>query len=142
MKTGIFKLTAAGLVIATGIGFFNGCSRNKGEKVIIKGSTTVLPITQKAAEAYLKKKRVSISIEGSGSGNGIKALIDGSCDIANASRKMKDREIEKANAKGIKAREITVAYDMIVPIVHPSNSVKNLTMDQLKGIFNLSLIHI
>ena len=118
---------------------FFGCSKDKGTKIIVKGSTTVLPITQKAAEEYRKANRVSISIEGSGSGNGIKAIIDGTCDIANSSREMKDKEIAKAKDKGITVKEVTVAYDMIVPIVHPSNNVTNLTVNQLKAIYDGSI---
>jgi phosphate transport system substrate-binding protein len=105
-------------------------------RVVIKGSTTVLPITQKASEEYRKSNNVSISIEGSGSGNGIKALLDGTCDIANSSREMKPEELEAAKGKGIDVKEIAVSYDMIIPIVHPSNPVKNLTLDQLKAIFS------
>ncbi|MCP4136682.1 MAG: PstS family phosphate ABC transporter substrate-binding protein [bacterium] len=116
-----------------------GCSKSKRNKIVIKGSTTVLPITQKCAEAYRKKKKVSISIEGSGSGNGIKALIDGSCDIANSSRAMKGKEIKKAKEKGINAEEHVVAYDMIVPVIHPENPVKNVTMNQLKAIYSGSI---
>lgn len=116
-----------------------GCSKDRGTRIVIKGSTTVLPITQKTSEEYRKSNKVSISIEGSGSGNGIKALIDGTCDIANSSREMKDEEVEKAKAKGINVREITVAYDMIVPVVHPSNPVQNLTLNQLKAIYNGSV---
>lgn len=133
MKTRVIGIITAVAFLA--IGSFTSCSKNSGKKVIIKGSTTVLPITQKAAEAYGKNHKVSISIEGSGSGNGIKALIDGSCDIANASRAMKSKELKKAKAKGIKAKEITVAYDMIVPVVHPGNTIKNLSMAQLKAIY-------
>lgn len=114
----------------------SGCSRDKGTKIVVKGSTTVLPITQKTAEEYRKKNKVSISIEGSGSGNGIKAIIDGSCDIGNSSREMKDKEIAKAKENNIPVKEIVVAYDMIVPVVHPSNPVKALTLDQLKAIYN------
>ncbi len=109
-------------------------------KVVIKGSTTVLPITMKAIEAYkVVKPAVSVSVEGSGSGNGIKALLEGTCDIANSSREMKKEELEKAKASGLKIKEIVVAYDMIVPIVHPSNKVKNLTKEQLKGIYDGSI---
>ena len=107
-----------------------------GERVVIKGSTTVLPITQKTSEEYSKTGNVSIGIEGSGSGNGIKALLDGTCDIANSSREMKKEELEAAKKKGINAQEIVLAYDMIVPIIHPSNPIQNISIDQLKGIYN------
>lgn len=124
------------LVIAA---VFTGCSKDKGERVVIKGSTTVLPITQKTAEAFREKTKISITIEGSGSGNGIKALMDGSCDIANSSREMKESEFKSAAEKGLKVKEIAVALDMIVPVVHPSNQVKNITLNQLKGVYDGSI---
>jgi phosphate transport system substrate-binding protein len=118
---------------------FWGCSRETKNKIIIKGSTTVLPITQKAAEAFKNVDNVSISIEGSGSGNGIKALLDGTADIANSSRAMQEKELKSAKEKSIKVKEILVAYDMIVPIVNNSNRVTDLTLDQLKAIYDGSI---
>jgi phosphate transport system substrate-binding protein len=94
----------------------------------------------KALESFKTiKPEISISVEGSGSGNGIKAILDGTTDICNSSREMKKEEFEKGKASGRKIKEIVVSYDMIVPIVHPSNKVKNLTVDQLKGIFDGSI---
>ena len=122
--------------IAIAAAAFTGCSRNNGPQIVIKGSTTVLPITQKAAEKYRETVKAAISIDGSGSGNGIKALLDGNCDIANSSRSMKQEELDAAKAKGIAIKEITVGYDMIVPIVHPGNPIKNLSLAQLKGIYD------
>lgn len=133
--TGLALVSVAALAFSS----FSGCSRNHGARVVIKGSTTVLPITQKAAEEYRRISGVSISLEGSGSGNGIKSLLEGTCDIANSSREMKDEEIKLAEGKKLKIREIPVAYDMIVPIVHPSNNVRNLTLEQLKAIYDGSL---
>ncbi len=130
------KITAILAVAAVAASIPGGYAAEKG-KVVIKGSTTVLPITMKAIEAFrMIKPEISISVEGSGSGNGIKAILDGTCDIANSSREMKPEEKDKAKAAGLKIKEITVAYDMIVPIVNPSNKVKNLTKEQLKGIFD------
>jgi len=105
-------------------------------KLVIEGSTTVLPIAQKVAEAYMKQNpNVKISISGGGSGNGIKALIDGSTDIADSSRFIKPKEVSLAVEKGAYPVPFAVAYDCIVPIVHPSNSVANLTMAQIKAIY-------
>jgi phosphate transport system substrate-binding protein len=128
-------------IIAFGIAAFTlvGCSRDKGNKLVIKGSTTVLPITQKASEEFMRDTKIAVSLDGSGSGNGIKALIDGFCDIANSSRELKKEEISASEAKGFTMKEIAIAYDMVVPIVHPSNPVKNLTSDQLKGIYDGSI---
>jgi phosphate transport system substrate-binding protein len=104
--------------------------------LVIKGSTTVLPIAQKVAEIYMKQNPdVKISISGGGSGNGIKALIDGSTDIADSSRFIKPKEVSLAVEKRAYPVPFAVAYDCIVPVVHPGNSVTNLTMDQLKAIY-------
>jgi phosphate transport system substrate-binding protein len=104
--------------------------------IVIKGSTTVLPIAQKVAEVYMKANPdVRISISGGGSGNGMKALIDGSTDIADSSRFIKAKEVKLAVDKGRFPVPFAVAYDCIVPVVHPSNSMTNLTLDQLKAIY-------
>lgn len=135
----VFSLILAVALISLGV-FTPAGHSQEGVKVVIKGSTTVLPITLKAIEAYKKiMPKVSISIEGSGSGNGIKSLLEGSCDLANSSRAMKKEELDKAAAAKIKVKEIVVAYDMIVPIVHPTNPVANLTKEQLKGIYDGSI---
>jgi phosphate transport system substrate-binding protein len=106
------------------------------ETIVIKGSTTVLPIAQKAVEAYMKKNPdVKISLSGGGSGNGIKAIIDGSTDIADASRFIKEKEVSMAIEKGVYPVPFAIAYDSIIPVVHPRNPVGNLTLDQLKAIY-------
>ncbi|MBI9075203.1 MAG: phosphate ABC transporter substrate-binding protein [Desulfatibacillum sp.] len=105
-------------------------------KLVIKGSTTVLPIAQKVGEAYMKQNPdVEISISGGGSGNGMKAIIDGTTDIGNASRFIKDKEVKLAVEKDAYPVPFRVAYDCIVPIVHPSNPVSDLSLDQLKGMY-------
>jgi phosphate transport system substrate-binding protein len=78
---------------------------------------------------------VKISISGGGSGNGIKALIDGSTDIADSSRFIKPKEVKLAVEKGRYPVPFAVAYDCIVPVVHPSNPLENLSMDQLKALY-------
>jgi len=137
MKRNLFAALAVLLSIAS-VSFI-GCSRDTGRKVVIKGSTTVLPITQKASEEFKKTKGIAVSVDGSGSGNGIKALLDGFCDIANSSRGLKPEEADAAKGKGLTVKEIAIAYDMVVPIVNPANKVKNLTLDQLKGIYDGSI---
>lgn len=106
------------------------------EKLVMNGSTTVLPIAQKASEVYMKENPgVSISVSGTGSGDGIKALVDGTTDIANSSRFIKDSEIKTAIENGVFPVPHKIALDSIVPVVHPTNTVKNLTLKQLKGIY-------
>ena len=104
--------------------------------IVIKGSTTVLPIAQKVAEAYMSENPdIKITLSGGGSGNGIKAIIDSSTDIANSSRFIKSKEIKMAHAKGVYPVPWRVAYDCIIPVIHPDNPVKNLTLEQLKAIY-------
>jgi phosphate transport system substrate-binding protein len=108
-----------------------------GKSITITGSTTVLPIAQKAAEDFMKKHPdIRISVAGTGSGDGIKAVIDGTADIGDASRDMKKKEIKLAKAKGVTPKRHVVALDCIVPVVHPSNPVNDLKLEQLKGIYN------
>lgn len=112
------------------------CSGAFAAGLTINGSTTILPFAQIAVERFMSAHpEVKISLSGGGSGNGIKALIDKTTDIANASRKIKDSEIEKAKANGVEVNETVVAIDCIVPIVHPDNPVKDLTLEQLKKIY-------
>ena len=106
------------------------------EKLQIKGSTTVLPVAQKAAEEFMKiYPDVNVSVSGGGSGNGIKALIDGTTDIADASRFIKQKEIEMAVENGAYPVPFAVARDCIVPVVHPSNPVEDLSLEQLRRIY-------
>ena len=115
---------------------WGGNMASAGQTIVIKGSTTVLPVTQAVAEAYMKlHPGVNISLSGGGSGEGIKALIDRSTDIANSSRDIKEEEVKLARSRGANPVAHRVAIDAIVPIVHPTNPVKNLTAEQLSLIY-------
>jgi phosphate transport system substrate-binding protein len=106
------------------------------ENIVIKGSTTVLPIAQSTLEAFMKANPgVNISLSGGGSGEGVKALIDKSTNIANSSREIKSNEVELAKSNGVNPVATIVAIDAIVPIVNPRNKVKNLSIDQLSQIY-------
>ena len=106
------------------------------EEIVVNGSTTVLPVMQKAAENYMAiNPGVTIVISGGGSGNGVKALTDGLCQITMSSRDMKANEIQLAESKGVKPYRIAVAVDALLPIVHPSNKVTNLSLEQLRDIY-------
>jgi len=115
--------------------FPTGCSEKDKPNVIIIGSTTVHPIMDMVSVAYMKKKNVNIVLRSEGSKTGIRALIDGQCDIATSSSKITPSLIEDAKSKRTKLKEFIFAYDMIVPIIHPSNPVQNLSLDQLRAIF-------
>jgi len=109
-----------------------------GQKVNfkIKGSDTVLPLTQKEAEIYMKKyPGSSVMVTGGGSGVGISALMTGTTDIAQASRSLKLDEKMKLNDAGKSFKETIIAYDALAVIVNPANKVTKLTREQLEGIF-------
>jgi phosphate transport system substrate-binding protein len=131
MKESIRKLILAVLFV-----LFGSSTVFAAQGIVIKGSTTVLPVAQGASEAYMKAHPgVNISLSGGGSGDGIKALLDKSTDIANSSRDMKKEEIALAKSKGVNPVAYTVAIDAIVPIVNPKNRISNLTIDQLSQIY-------
>jgi phosphate transport system substrate-binding protein len=112
------------------------------ETLTIQGSTTVLPIAQRAAEVYLQENPdVNITVRGGGSGNGIAALIDGATDIADASRFIKDKEVKAAVDKGIYPVPHKVAMDGIAVVVNPANSISELTLEQIKAIYTGEIIN-
>jgi phosphate transport system substrate-binding protein len=132
------KKAGAGLIIALlGILLFAGCTNTNeaGQKttLTVSGSTTVQPIAAKAAEKYMEgKSNVAVSVQGGGSGTGIKMVAEGSADIGTSSRELTSEEI--AANPDLKAYEI--AADGIAVIVHPSNSLTDLTKEQIKDIFS------
>jgi phosphate transport system substrate-binding protein len=107
-----------------------------GQTITCSGSTTVLPIAQATAEAFMDKyPQINISVRGGGSGVGIAALQNGTVHIANSSRKIKSKELSAAKASGIDPRGYAVANDGIAMVLHPSNKVKALTTAQIKDIY-------
>ncbi len=116
--------------------FFSIFGNAWSEKLVIKGSTTVLPVAQMLAESYMKMKpEIKISLSGGGSSNGIRAIIDGTSSIGNSSRFIKMKEVKLAVAKNTYPIPFKIALDCIVPVIHPSNPVKNLSLEQLKNIY-------
>ncbi|OGC92413.1 MAG: phosphate-binding protein [candidate division Zixibacteria bacterium RBG_16_53_22] len=104
--------------------------------ITIKGSDTLVRLGQRWAEEYMKTHPDAvIQVSGGGTGTGIAALINGTTDICEASRDMKEKEYEDARAKGIDPYRVAVALDGIAVFSHESNPVKELTLDQLKGIY-------
>jgi len=102
-----------------------------------KGSDTIVNLALAWAERYQElHPDVSISVTGGGSGTGIAALINGTVTIANASRQIKTEEIQDAQANGINPVEFVIARDAIAVVVHPSNPVNELTLQQLSDIYS------
>jgi phosphate transport system substrate-binding protein len=102
-----------------------------------KGSDTIVNLALAWAERYqTEHPEVRISVTGGGSGTGIAALINGTVDIANASRKIKDEEIAEAKANGIDPVEHIIARDAIAVIVNPENPVSQLTLKQISDMYS------
>ena len=107
------------------------------EKITVKGSDTMVILGQRWAERYMAAHPdVVIQVTGGGSGTGISALINGTTDICNASRPMKDSERDKLKEKyGSRGVEIKCALDGLSIYVHDANTVTELTMQQIKDIY-------
>ena len=124
--------------------FLSGCgsdgrneSKTQVETIDNKGSDTMVNLALAWAEQYqVDHPEVEMAVTGGGSGTGIAALINNSVDIANASRRIKKEEIADAEAKGVTPVEFIVARDAIGIIVHPSNPVSQLTLQQLSDIYS------
>ena len=107
-----------------------------GENIIIDGSTTVGPIAKAFAEFYKESHSdVNITISESGSGNGVKSLINKACNIANLSRFMKDSEFKSCVANGVLPVAHVVAFDGLAVIVNPKNKIRSLTMSDIAAIY-------
>lgn len=116
-----------------------GCVAPPSERqtVTVKGSDTMVPLGQRWAEVYMKENpNAVIQVTGGGSGTGIAALINGTTDICEASRPMKDEEKqsvrERRNADAV---EIPVALDALAVYVNKSNPIESLTIEQARRIF-------
>ncbi len=107
-----------------------------------KGSDTLVNLALAWAEEYMHlHPEVRISVTGGGSGTGITALINGTAHIANASRELKPEEIAAAQSYGFTPVEHVVARDAIAVVVHPSNPVQGLTLQQLSAIYTGQIIN-
>lgn len=102
-----------------------------------KGSDTIVNLALAWAEQYQNEHpEVRISVTGGGSGTGIAALLNGTVDIANASRQISPEETAAAQAKGIQPKEFVIARDAIAVIVNPQNPVSQLTLQQVSDIYS------
>ncbi len=128
---------AAALSAAALIGLSAGCRKGEeADTIQVKGSDTLLMLSQRWAEAFMDENpEAVVQVTGGGSGVGIKALVEGTTDVANASRPIKGEERKEAQAKGVVVNEIAVAVDGVCFIVHPSNPLTELTVSQLGDIY-------
>ena len=102
-----------------------------------KGSDTIVNLALAWAEKYQDEHpNIRISVTGGGSGTGIASLINGTVDLANASRQIKQEEIDQAESNGVEPVEHVIARDAIAVIVNPENPVSQLTLKQISDIYS------
>jgi phosphate transport system substrate-binding protein len=144
------------LVLSLSISILAGCSANStsgstqttksteaagsnlkfaDNSLVLTGSTTLLEVSQKWAEEFMKKNGGKITVNGGGSGEGISALLNGTTDLANSSRTIKKEEQDKAASTGIEIKEYEVLFDGICMVVSKNIDVKELTLNQLADIY-------
>jgi len=143
-QTRVRKAAAPALAAALGLGLALGlgaCTGRSGSETIqVKGSDTMVNLGGRWADAFRKKRSdIAVAVTGGGSGTGIAAFLNGSCTIAECSRAMKEKERKLAEAAGRKVKEIQVASDGVVVVIHPANPVTELTIEQLSQIFQRKL---
>ena len=132
MKRAVLSLAVALMIGACGGG------GGSGDRVVIqnKGSDTLVNVAQAWAEEYREvNPNVAVAVSGGGSGTGISALINGTVDIANASREISDSELQMARDNGADPREFIVGFDALAVFVHPDNPVEGFTLAQLAEIY-------
>lgn len=129
------------------------CGNNKNEKeestnqeaqlegtIKVDGSSTVFPVTEAVAEEFrMEQPNVKVTIGVSGTGGGFQKFSRGETNISNASRPIKDKEIEACAENNITYVELEVAYDGLAVLVHPENTwVDSFTVEELKKIWEPS----
>ncbi|PMC34846.1 phosphate ABC transporter substrate-binding protein [Bacillus sp. UMB0899] len=126
---GLMMLLITFALVACGNNNETEISNDSSDTIAISGSTSVGPLAEKIAEKYKEKKSVNIEINQIGSSAGITNAISGVSEIGMSSRDLKEEE----KAEGL--TETIIAYDGIVVVTHPTNKVKDLTIEQVKDIF-------
>jgi phosphate transport system substrate-binding protein len=137
------KSVVNGIVGLIAITALSACSRpdsTSGETesgyVTVKGSDTMVHLVSAWAEEYMNTTGgQDISVTGGGSGTGIAAIINGTADVAMASRSMKQKEFDLAAKQGVTVKEFVVARDGIAMIIHPDNPIDELTVQQLGDMY-------
>ncbi len=128
------KMLAKLGVAVVGLALMAGAA--SAEMIQIKGSDTIINLTQKLAEIYMQQNPgVKISVTGGGSGTGIAALINKKCHIANSSRAINAKEMESAAATGVSPTRIVIAIDGLSVVVNSGNIATRLTVEQIGKIY-------
>ncbi len=125
-----FVFACAALPLAAGGTPDKGGKTAKSYIIEVAGSTSVAPLMEKLGEAYHNANpSITVNVNGTGSSDGIKAANQKTSELGMSSRNLKAAE------KGYGLTELVIAVDAIAAIVHPSNPVQNLSMEQIRGIY-------
>lgn len=128
-------LLSAAVLGSTSCGGGNSAASGRAS-IQNKGSDTLVNVAQAWAEAYREvNSEVAVAVSGGGSGTGISAMMNGTVDIANASRKMKEKEVALAQKNGIDPIEFIVGYDALAVYVHKDNPIESISIAQLADIY-------
>jgi phosphate transport system substrate-binding protein len=141
--TGFARLALVAMMVGCGGGGSSTdgdgkAGKGKSDRVVLqnKGSDTLVNVAQAWAEAYKTvEPNVAIAVSGGGSGTGIAALMNGTVDLANSSRKIKDKELKRAKENGVEAVEHTVGHDALAVYLHDDNPISEITIRQLQAIY-------
>jgi phosphate transport system substrate-binding protein len=131
-------LVATGTLLLAGCGGKGGADGGKKQTIANIGSDTMVNLAIAWADAYSKvEPTVSVEVNGGGSGQGVAALINGSCDIANCSRKFEEKEIADFDAKhpGKEPKEFMVGYDALSVFVHKDNPMTEISIEELQQMY-------
>ena len=125
-----------GLLTACGSSQTDASSASSRVVLQNKGSDTLVNVAQAWAETYKEvNPNIAIAVTGGGSGTGISSLLNGTVDLANSSRSLKDREIALANKNGFSPIEHIVGYDALAVFLHPDNPISELSIEQGASVF-------
>lgn len=131
-----FKKTLWAATLALGLAAGSGPVFAQKKMIQVKGSDTMVNLVQVLAEEFMSKNPGSaLAIMGGGSGTGITAIINGTCDIATHSREWKQKELDLAWEKGVKPRFFVVAVDGLSIIVNEKNPLDKMTMPQVGSLY-------
>lgn len=132
----LFRTFARLMVSAALVAMLMACGGEQRQVIQNKGSDTLVNVAQAWAEAYqMVDPAVVVAVSGGGSGTGIAALINGTVDIANASRAMKEKEVEMAVVAGNQPMEHVVGFDALAVYLHADNPATRISIEQLAEIY-------
>ena len=136
VKKTLILTSILGVILTSAIGI-------AGRTITMKGSDTMVILGQRWAEIYMSEhKDAVVQVTGGGSGTGIAALINGTADIAQSSRPMKDKEKTEVKTKrGAAPAEIATAMDGLAIYVHQGNAIAKLTVPQIKAIYQRDILN-